>query len=42
MNEDLGLNKIDNYLPFIKTLYEGVKLHALNLASSNILYRGEK
>ena len=42
MNEDLGLNKIDNYLPFIKTLYEGVKLHALNLASSNILYRGAK
>jgi len=42
MNKDLGLNKIDNYLPYIKTLYEGVKLKALPLASNNILFRGSK
>ena len=43
INKDLGLNKIDNYLPYIKTLYEGVKLKALPLASkNNILFRGSK
>ena len=42
MNKDLGLNKIDKYLQYIKTLYEGVKLKSLSLASNNILYRGSK
>ena len=42
MNKSLGLNKVDNYLPFIEVLYEGVKLKALHLASDNILYRGSK
>ena len=40
IREDLGLNKKEKYLPFIKTLYEGVKLESLPLASDNILYRG--
>ena len=42
MNKDLGLNKIDKYLQYIKALYEGVKLKSLSLASNNILYRGSK
>ena len=42
INKDLGLNKIEKYLSFIKTLYEGVKLKSLSLASNNILYRGSK
>ena len=42
INKNLGLNKIEKYLPFIKTLYEGVKLKSLSLASNNILYRGSK
>ena len=42
INKDLGLNKKEKYLPFIKTLYEGVKLKSLPLASNNILYRGSK
>ena len=42
LNKDLGLNKKDKYLPYIKTLYEGVKLKALPLANNNILYRGSK
>jgi len=42
INKDLGLNKKEKYLPFIKTLYEGVKLKSLSLASNNILYRGAK
>ena len=42
INKDLGLNKKEKYLPFIKTLYEGVKLKSLSLASNNILYRGSK
>ena len=42
MNKDLQLNKIDKYLSFIKTLYEGVKLESLPLASGKILYRGAK
>ena len=40
IKEDLGLNKKEKYLPYIKTLYEGVKLESLSLASDNILYRG--
>ena len=42
VNKDLQLNIIDKYLPFIKTLYEGVKIKSLPLASNNILYRGTK
>ena len=42
INLDLGLNKIDKHLPFIKTLYEWVKLQSLPLANNNILYRGTK
>ena len=42
MNKDLGLNKIDKYLLYIKILYEGVKLKSLPLASNSILYRGAK
>jgi len=42
INKNLGLNKKEKYLPFIKTLYEGVKLKSLSLASDNILYRGSK
>ena len=42
INHDLGLNKTDNYLSFIKILYEGVKLKSLPLSNNNILYRGSK
>ena len=42
LNKDLGLNKIQDYLLFVKILYEGVKLKSLPLASNNILYRGSK
>ena len=42
INKDLGLNKKDNYLPFIKILYEGLKLKSLPLSNSNLLYRGAK
>ena len=42
MNKDLGMNKIDKYLLYIKILYEGVKLKSLPLASNNLLYRGSK
>ena len=42
LNKDLGVNKIDKYLPFIKTLYEGVNLGALPIAKNSILYRGAK
>ena len=34
------MNDKDKYLPYIKTLYEGVKLKSLPLANNNILYRG--
>ena len=40
LNKDLRKNRRDNYLYFIKVLYEGVKLKALPLASNNTLYRG--
>ena len=40
INKDLGLNNNQKYLPFIKTLYEGVKLESLKLATDNELYRG--
>ena len=42
INKDLGLNKVEKYLTFIKTLYEGVKLRSLPLANNNILYRGSR
>ena len=42
INTDLGLNKKENHLPFIKALYEGTKLKALPLASDVLLYRGAK
>ena len=42
INKDLGLNKKEKYLQYIKTLYDGVKLKSLPLASDNILYRGAK
>ena len=42
INKELRLNKIDNYILFIKTLYEGIKLKALPLSSDKILYRGSK
>ena len=40
LNKSLRLNQAEKYLPFIKTLYDGVKLKTLPLASDNILYRG--
>ena len=40
--KDLGLNKVEQYLPYIKTLYEGVKLKSLPLANDNILFSGIK
>ena len=42
INKDLGLNKKEEYLSFIKILYEGVKLKSLPLANNNILFRGSK
>ena len=45
LNNDLLSNKKEKiilYLPYIKTLYEGVKLKSLPLATDNILYRGAK
>ena len=40
INKDLRLNKKDNYLPYIKALYEGIKVKSLSLCSNNQLYRG--
>ena len=40
LNNELRVNKKDKHLPFIQTLYEGVKLKSLALATNNILYRG--
>ena len=42
INKDLRLGKIEKYLPYIKVLYEGLKLKSLELTSNNILYRGSK
>ena len=42
INKDLRENKTMEYLPFIKVLYEGVKLKSLNIASDFELYRGSK
>ena len=40
LNKDLLSNKKIQHLPFIKTLYEGVKLNALPLCKNNKLFRG--
>ena len=40
LNRDLIENKKIEHLPFIKTLYEGVKLKALPLCKKNKLFRG--
>ena len=42
LNNDLRNNKRDQYLTYIKTLYEGVKLKSLPLAENSTLYRGTK
>ena len=42
INKDLRENKKENYLPYIKVLYEGIILRSLKLASDTILYRGGK
>ena len=39
LNQDLRLNKKEKHLSYIKTLYEGVKLESLPLATANKLYR---
>ena len=39
MNKDLKCNKFENYLTYIKVLYEGVKLKSLASDNSSILYR---
>ena len=40
LNKDLRENKRNNYLSFIKVLYEGIKLQSLPISSDKILYRG--
>ena len=40
LNKDLRLKKREQYMPYIKTLYEGIKEKALPLSSDNMLYRG--
>lgn len=42
LNKDLRSNQKDKYLPFIKTLYEGVKLKSFPLSRDEKLYRGSK
>ena len=42
INLDLRNNKKDNYLLFIKILYEGVMLKSLKMATNNELYRCSK
>ena len=39
LNRDLRNNKRDNYLHYIKVLYEGVKLKSLPLAQEHVLFR---
>ena len=39
LNKNLRLNKIDEHLSYIETLYDGVKLKSLPLATKNELYR---
>jgi len=40
INKDLRENKREEYLSFIKILYEGIKLRSFPLASNKILFRG--
>ena len=44
LNQDMSINfrknKTKNFLPFIKTLYEGLKCNSLPLAYENLLYIG--
>ena len=40
LNNDLRLKNMNNYLPYIKVLYEGVKLDSLSLSTNKKLYRG--
>ena len=40
INKDLRENKKENYISYIKILYEGVKLKSLPLSKEKILYRG--
>ena len=40
LNNELRLKNTDNYLPYIKVLYEGVKLDSLSLSSNKKLFRG--
>ena len=40
LNNDLRLKNTNNYLPYIKVLYEGVKLDSLSLSTNKKLYRG--
>ena len=42
INKDLRENKKENYLPYIKVLYEGLNTIALPLSSNYTLYRGGK
>jgi len=42
INKDLRENKKDNYLSYIKVLYEGLKTKSLSLASNKELYRGTR
>ena len=42
LNRNLREGKKDLYLPYIKVLYEGIKLQSLCIASNNILYRGSR
>ena len=42
INKHLRENKKDEYLSFIKILYEGIKTQSLSLGSNNILYRGAR
>ena len=39
LNKNLRLNNKEDFLPFIKILYEGVKLKSLPLSSDKFLYR---
>ena len=40
LNQSLREGNRDNYLSYIKVLYEGIRLKALPYSSDNILYRG--
>ena len=42
LNQNLSINKTDDYLPFIKVLYEGIKLKALPLVQEYKLYRASR